>query len=499
MNAWTTFRLAAWRELWGRWPLHVVAPVLGALGALFPDDLLLKGFILLLLFGVVGVIASGGRVAADAFWRGLGGAGWARVAGAMAVQVPPLVVAVALLQGRTAAGILAVVYTSVLLARTLGGGLLLLFLPLGTMVVILVLWLLSLWLLFRGDGVFFGWTVAASLLAVVGALCAEQRGEGARRGPRWARWTRIGAVSVATLWIAAMGLSAVPFGAVPVSSFTPSASGAVLLLPIGKIASLYSRATLWEAGQRRSIGPRGALGGHLGPDGAAILHMSPSINAQLLVAPDGATQACVVPAPRGSLEYSWRADGRAVFVETKSGMYEIAIDTGCALLPATLGGWLGTQRVLVTDNVVRIDGVELARPGPVAKLVQSEGHVYALAGAMLYEVTAAGLDLLASLDAPSLYAVSHGVCSSGGDGFRCVRNGSREIVNHAHWPIDVNVSWDRVERRLVEPVTGRVIAALDWDGFHGEAAVSDDGTVRFALDDGLMEIDSSGGMALRAF
>jgi hypothetical protein len=498
VSAWTTFRLAAWRELWGRWPLHVVAPVLAAIGALFPDELFLKGFILLLLSGVVGVIASGGRVAADAFWRGLGGPGWARLAGAMAVQVPPLVFAVAVLEGRTSAVVLCVLYTSVLLARTLGGGLLLLFLPLGTIVVILVLWLLSLWLLFRGEGVFFGWSAAASLLAVVGALRAEHRGEGARRGPRWARWTRIGAGSVATLWIAAMGLSAVPFGAVPMSSMAPTASGAVLLLPFGKISSLYTRADLWRDGQRRTIGPRGTLGGRPGPDGAAILHMSPSINEQLLVAPDGATQACVVPAPRTFLEYSWRADGRAVLVETKEGMYEIAIDTGCALLPATLGAWLGTQLVLVTDNVVRIDGVELGRPGPVVGLVESGGHVYALAGGMLYEVTAAGLDPLASLDADYLSAVSHGVCATGASK-RCVRNGSREIVNHAHFPVDVHLSWDGLERRLYEPVTGRVLATLDRDGFHGQAAVGDDGTVRFVLEDGLMEIDSTGGVGLRAF
>ena len=90
MNAWTTMRFAAWRELHAH-PLAIVIPPVLTILAAFQSGEPLNAWILfslLLSTFTLWWLAARGDGSADAFWRGLGGPHWARLAGAWMAHAP---------------------------------------------------------------------------------------------------------------------------------------------------------------------------------------------------------------------------------------------------------------------------------------------------------------------------------------------------------------------------------------------------------------------------
>ncbi|MDP2314267.1 MAG: hypothetical protein Q8P41_15300 [Pseudomonadota bacterium] len=499
MSTWTTFRLAAWREFWGRWPVHAVAPVLAGIGLLLPmkaSEYWANFVVVGVLPPLVGIVASRGRVAADPFWTGLGGPGWARLAGAVTVHLPPLVAAAVVLGVEESAGLLLVVYTSVLAARSLRGGLLLVFAPFLAAPFAMGSAAFSSFVLLNdvNHSCWWGvWFVLTGILAAGVAFRWEQHGEGGRMGPSLGR-RRLGTVGV--------GILAVSTAAVPLSRVLPcrspsgyqdlSDSGAVLLVPVGEHS--IGRAEVWMDGTRRVVGPRGADRGSIGPGGAVVLEV---FDEQVFVTPEGAVLRCEAPPEGLSIRSRWRADGTTVLLLTPDGLHTVGVD-GCRAEAAEDGAWLGNQLVLVAGDAVLIDGAEMARPGKTQAIEQSQGHVYLIAGGALQEVTSGGLVTIAAVSGDRLQSVPHGVCVRETASERCWWNGTHASVEHpvGDRTVDVDLAVDG--RRLYEPSTGHTRATVD-SVVGITSTVLPDGTARFLSQDHVRDISPTGVVTERYF
>ena len=152
MSALTTARLSAWRELSSRWMVLVLLPALLPIGLLLNDDTghAWNTFLALMIAPVLCVLAAaGGKAESDAFWRGLGGAAWARQLGRQLVHLVLIGGAIMVLffelskepdmwdtLGHSAVLVYLALYAATAAARTRVSGLALIAGPLAALVII---------------------------------------------------------------------------------------------------------------------------------------------------------------------------------------------------------------------------------------------------------------------------------------------------------------------------------------------------------------------------
>ncbi len=378
MGALTAARLAAWRELRARWPLLLAGPALWAFGAAVPDYYRAgwDAFLLVLLLPVLcGLLAVRGGAAADNWWRGLGGPGWARLAGTAAVQLPPLVFTAGMAQlrlvlaGSSIMGgelsdyvihfVLVAVYAVGLASRSLCAGLPTLAGFLGASLALAAGLVASSWL--RLLPYELGLALRLGLLALGGlALAAVWEG---RLGPwgaavrRHGRWA--GPLALLVFALLCVGGEA----ALRIPHRGSIYSGDIILAEDGsRVLRITSRgrAWLWQDGRDRLLADRFVCVGYLGPWGSLALKLTRGGRdgpfALLLRDARGRSQECSFPT---TSEPRWRPDGLALSVRGWNGRtYLLDLDQGCQLQTSDIRGirWLGPRQLVTKTDGLYLDG-----------------------------------------------------------------------------------------------------------------------------------------------
>lgn len=462
MTAWHTFRLAAWREARTRWWVHLVAPGLALAHFVLYVRLDLTSFFAGFIVPMAALVATRGAGPADAFWRGLGGPGWARVAGSAVVSLPPLAAAWAVNQAPSV-GWMGVLWGAVTVARTFVAGPALLAAPLIALVA----------------AGFVGILLPGSweFLAVPGALALAMVAEG-----RVGVWTF--RVRPSLRWGLASALLAPPFVGVgllftlPRTSLQVVSDGEVLIQRRSAWRGL--RVAVWRDGEERQVEAAGSRDAWLGPAGSVLLEFPEEV---VLVSAAGDRSACVWERVKGAAP-SWRADGRAVLVDTPTGLVEVA--DGCRSLDGLhQPGWLGDEPVGVRGDVLVVGEREVTFPHGILDVASVGGHVWVNSNDELYEVTSVGTERVAT--------EVRGLGTMGGAAYTHVdgetrwwTGGSRETCFDGH----VGWSFGRRDGHLVD-CSGATRAELE-TGKAFALAVRPDGTLVIADHDTLRLVKPSG-------
>jgi len=535
MDAWTTFRLAVWRELNARWVLLLALPLAWAAGALIDEtyraawDLFT---LLLLVPGVTAVVAARSPGTTDAFWLGLGGPERARIAGLLTVQLPALALPTLLIHRRWALveavdsfdaaellvallALVSVLYSAIFAARSVTSGPAVIAGPLAVLAAAAVT--SALWPFNPGTPLMSAAILAALGMGALGLLFGwrwQSRlgvwGASVRGGAR----ARVGATSVGAAIL--MGSVAAVLPVAPQGSD----EGYEVSSHPGAEGALYVPSDYWKAWWRRSgttlrwtpegyapIGGWGAMDGKLGPGGAVAMVRAPSPFSGAweasLNAPDGRRVTCALEG-QSWLE-GWRADGGAVLL-ARGGDYQVMdIEAGCGrLFAADDAAWSGDTLVTIEDKQVFLDGV-------LAGDFQDADHIFPMslgeAGVVSatwsrpravrsFRIEAGGLTPLFEREEGYKHfgIYSGGFClGTPEEGWRCLLTDGRS----ADFPL--------TEWPLTPTITVREVIDGPWTVGSGEAALSlcgditrrrlqpaDEGRVRYIHDEGVLEFSEAG-------